>query len=159
MRILRVKEGIIEDDKLRKWARYGVVENAQLSTTGKIYEEPNDDYFADYLRQAGRGSSKEISEYLIPLNPSSVLQFQKNAVAIDFVQSFDKVTNYILYAAGACQKLRVEEEVSHRSKLWWYSALADIYDEYRDLITKIPSLKYSNPKVLKASEIAEDINC
>ncbi len=157
MRTLRVEEGIIEDDKLRKWARYGVVENAQLSTTGKIYEEPNDDYFADYLRWAGRGSSEEIPEYLIPLNPPPVPQLQKNAVAVDFVQSFDKVTNYILYAAGACQRLRVEEEVSRRSKLRWYSALADIYDEYRDLITKIPSLKHSNPKVLKASEIAKDI--
>ena len=35
--------------------------------------------------------------------------------------------------------------------------MADIYDEYRDLITKILSLKYLNSKVLKASEIAEDI--
>ncbi len=158
MRTLRVEEGIIEDDKLRKWARYGIVENAQLSTTGKIYEEPNDDYFADYLRWAGRGSSEEILEYLIPLNPPSVPQLQKNVVAIDFVQSFNKVTNYILYAAEAYQRLRVEEKVSRRSKLWLYSALADIYDEYRDLITKIPSLKYLNFKVLKASEIAKDIN-
>src|SRR6266540_4078587 len=157
MRTLRVEEDIIEDDKLRKWARYSVVENAQLSITGKIYEEPNDDYFVNYLRWAGRGSSEEISEYLIPLNSPPVPQLQKDAVAVDFVQSFDKVTNYILYAAGACQRLRVEEEVSRRLKLWWYSALADIYDEYRDLITKILSLKHSNPKVLKASKIAEDI--
>ena len=35
--------------------------------------------------------------------------------------------------------------------------MADIYDEYRDLITKILSLKHLNPKVLKASEIAKDI--
>src|SRR6266498_4209945 len=157
MRTLHVEEDIIEDDKLRKWARYGVVENAQLSTTGKIYEKPNDNYFANDLKWASRGSSKEIPEYLIPLNPPPVLQLQKNMVAVDFVQSFDKVTNYILYAARACQRLRVEEEVSHRSKLWWYSALADIYDKYRDLITKIPSLKHSNPKVLKALKIAEDI--
>ena len=102
MRTLRIEEGIIEDDKLRKWTRYGVIENAQLSTTGKIYEEPNDDYFTDYLRWAGRGNSEEISEYLISLNPPSVPQLQKNAVAVDFVQSFDKVTNYILYAARAC---------------------------------------------------------
>src|SRR6266542_3812974 len=154
---LHVEEGIIKDDKLRKWMKYSIVENAQLSTIGKIYEELNDDYFADYLRWAGRESSEEIPEYLIPLNPSSVSQLQKNAVAIDFVQFFDKVTNYILYAAEACQRLRVEEEVSHHSKLRWYSALADIYDEYRDLITKIPSLKHSNLKVLKASEIAKDI--
>src|SRR6266498_594921 len=157
MRTLRVEEGIIEDDKLRKWARYGVIENAQLSTTGKIYEEPNDDYFADYLKWAGRESSEEIPEYLIPLNPPPVPQLQKNAVAVDFVQSFDKVTNYILYAVRACQRLRVKEEVSYHLKLRWYNALADIYDEYRDLITKIPSLKHLNPKILKASEIAEDI--
>ena len=62
-----------------------------------------------------------------------------------------------MYAAGACQRLRVEEEVSYHSKLQWYSTLADIYDEYRDLITKILSLKHLNPKVLKASEIAKDI--
>jgi len=35
--------------------------------------------------------------------------------------------------------------------------LADIYNEYRDLKTKILSLKHSNSKVLKASEIAKDI--
>src|SRR6266540_4739240 len=122
MRTLRVEEGIIEDDKLRKWVRYSVIENAQLSTTRKIYEEPNDDYFTDYLRWAGRGSSEEILEYLILLNPPSVSQLQKNTVAVDFVQSFDKVMNYILYAAEACQRLRVEKEVSCHSKLWWYSA-------------------------------------
>src|SRR6266542_1560428 len=115
MRTLRVEEGIIEDDKLRKRMRYDVIENVQISTTGKIYEEPNDDYFTDYLRWAGRGSSEEISEYLIPLNPPPVPQLQKDMVAVDFVQSFDKVTNYILYAAEACQRLRVEEEVSRRS--------------------------------------------
>src|SRR6266498_129707 len=151
MRTLCIDKGIIEDDKLKKWMRYNVVENVQINITGKIYEKSNDDYFADYLRWISRGSLEEIPEYLIPLNLSSVLQLQKNAVTVDFIQSFDKVTNYILYAAGACQRLRVEEEVSRHSKLRWYSALADIYDEYRDLITKIPSLKHSNPKVLKAS--------
>ena len=35
--------------------------------------------------------------------------------------------------------------------------MADIYDEYRDLITKILSLKHLNPKVLKALKIAKDI--
>src|SRR6266511_6272700 len=114
---LCVEEGIIEDNKLRKWVRYSAVENAQLSTTGKIYEEPNDDYFTDYLRWAGRGSLEEIPEYLIPLNPPPVPQLQKDVVAVDFIQSFNKVTNYILYAARACQRLRVEKEISYRSKL------------------------------------------
>ena len=148
MHTLRVEESIIEDDKLRKWTRYGVVENAQLSITGKIYEKSNDNYFADYLRWVSRGSSEEIPEYLISLNPPLVLQLQKNAIAVNFIQSFNKVMNYILYAARVCQRLRVEKEVSRHSKLWWYSILADIYDEYRDLITKILSLKHSNSKVL-----------
>ena len=65
--------------------------------------------------------------------------------------------NYILYVTKACQRFRIEEEVSHRSKLQWYNTLADIYDEYRDLITKILSLKHLNFKILKALEIAKDI--
>ncbi len=38
MHTLHVKEGIIKDDKLRKWARYSIIENAQISTTGNIWE-------------------------------------------------------------------------------------------------------------------------
>ena len=72
MHTLRVEEGIIEDDKLRKWARYDVVKNVQLSITEKIYEESNNDYFTNYLRWVSRGSSEEISEYLILLNPPLV---------------------------------------------------------------------------------------
>jgi len=48
--IYYVKENIIKDDKLRKWAKYSIVKNVQISTTGKIYKKFNDDYFADYLR-------------------------------------------------------------------------------------------------------------
>src|SRR6266508_11047 len=85
--------------------------------------EPNNDYFSDYLKWVGRESSEEIPEYLIPLNPLLVSQLQKNVVAVDFVQSFNKIMNYILYATGACQRLRVEKEVNHRVKLRWYSTL------------------------------------
>ena len=84
-------------------------------------------------------------------------------VAIDFVQSFNKVTNYILYAAEAYQRLRVEEKVSRRSKLQWYSALADIYDEYRDLITKILSvtilLTLQRCKVTVLHLLDRELNC
>ena len=72
MRTLRVEEGIIEDDKLRKWVRYGVVENTQISITRKIYEKSNNDYFANYLRWTSKGSSEEILKYLILLNSSPV---------------------------------------------------------------------------------------
>ena len=77
MHTLRIEEGIIKDDKLRKWVRYGIIENVQLSTTEKIYEESNDDYFTDYLRWTGRESSEEIPEYLISLNSPPVPQLQK----------------------------------------------------------------------------------
>ena len=69
---LRIEEDIIEDDKLRKWMRYSIFENAQISTIGKIYEESNNNYFANYLRWAGRESSEEISKYLVSLNPPLV---------------------------------------------------------------------------------------
>ncbi len=52
--------------------RYSIVKNAQISITGKIYEESNDDYFADYLRWISRRSSKEISKYFVSLNPPLV---------------------------------------------------------------------------------------
>ncbi len=35
--------------------------------------------------------------------------------------------------------------------------MTNIYDEYRDLITKILSLKHLNLKILKALEITKDI--
>ena len=50
------------------------------------------------------------------------------------ITSFDKVTNFILYAAEACQRLRVNEETSRKSRLRWYSALADIYNGYKELV-------------------------
>ncbi len=74
---LHVKESIIENNKLRKWIRYIIIENIQINIIGKIYKESNDDYFANYLKQADKGSSEEISEYFIPLNPSSILNFKK----------------------------------------------------------------------------------
>jgi len=50
MHILHIEEGIIEDDKLRKWVRYDIIKNAQISITRKIYEKFNNNYFANYLR-------------------------------------------------------------------------------------------------------------
>lgn len=129
----------------------------QVKITGKIHEIPNNEYFTDYLSWVGRNSIEDIPEYLIPLNPPPVPRLQKDETAVDFVQSIDNATDYILYAAGACQRLRVEEEINRRSKLRWYSALADIYDDYKSLLANVPSLKNSSPKVRKASEIAEDV--
>ncbi len=69
MHTLHVEEGIIEDDKLRKQAKYNIIENAQINTTEKIYEKSNDDYFANYLRWVSKKSLEEILKYLVLLNP------------------------------------------------------------------------------------------
>ncbi len=78
-------------------------------------------------------------------------------IAVDFIQSFDKIINYILYAVKAYQRFKVKEKISYCLKLQQYSTLTDISDKYKDLIIKILLLKYLNPKVLKASEIIKDI--
>ena len=146
--------GTIEDEKLRKWARFGVIENAQISISGKIYDEPDNQYFSNYLSWIEKNISNEVPEYLVPLNPPPAPHLQKNVTAEDFTQSFNKVTDYILYAAEACQRLRVDEEINRRSRLRWFSVLADIYDEYKNFVAKVPSLK-GNAKVIRASEIAK----
>src|SRR5204862_2908908 len=57
-------------------------------------------------------------------------------------------------AATACKRLRVDDELSRRSKLRWYSILSDLYDRYRDIVASIPALK-GNKDVASAAEIAE----
>lgn len=147
----------VGSNKLSKWARFGVVENAQMNITGKLYDKPSNEYFTDYLSWIGRNVSDDVLEYLIPLNPPPVPRLQKEVSVENFTRSFDKVTEYILYAAKACQRLRVDEEINRRSRLRWFSVLADIYDEYKSLIATVPNMKYANHKVTKVSEIAEEV--
>ena len=148
---------MVEDDKLRKWGRFGVVKNAQIGITDKINDEPSNEYFSNYKSWIEKNISIDVSEYLVPLNPPPVPFLQQDVSSVNFLQSFNDVTEYILYAAEACQRLRVNEEINRRSRLRWFSVLADIYDEYKSFIAKFPSLKSSSPRVTKASEIADEV--
>jgi len=38
-------------------------------------------------------------------------------IAVDFIQSFDKIINYILYAVKAYQRFKVKEKISYCLKL------------------------------------------
>ncbi|HEV2833630.1 MAG TPA: hypothetical protein VGW31_16740, partial [Hanamia sp.] len=93
--------GTVGDERLRKWARFGVIKNAQISITGKIYDEPDDTYFSGYLSWIDKNVSSEVPEYLVPLNPPPAPRLQKDVSAVNFIQSFNQVTDYILYAAEA----------------------------------------------------------
>lgn len=94
-------------------------------------------------------------DYLIPLNPPPVPKLIRNGYDASFMRNFEEATNYILYAAAACTRLRVNEEITRRSKLRWYSVLADLYDRYQEVVNRIPSLKNGDKRVKEASELAE----
>ena len=89
----------------------------QISITSKINDKPNNEYFSNYLSWIEKNVSIDVSEYLVPLNPPPVPFLQQNVSSADFLRSFNKVTDYILYAAEACQRLRVDEEINRRSRL------------------------------------------
>ena len=74
----------------------------------------------------------------------------------NFARNFEDATNYILFAAVACQRLRVNEEVTRRSKLRWFGVFADLYDRYRSIVNTMPEL-IDNQDVARAMEIAEDV--
>jgi len=74
----------------------------------------------------------------------------------NFVRNFEDTTNYILFAAVACQRLRVNEEVTRRSKLRWFGIFADLYDQYRSIVNTMPEL-IDNQDVARAMEIAKDV--
>ena len=95
-------------------------------------------------------------DYLIPLNPPPVPKLIENGYDASFMRNFEEATNYILYAATACTRLRVNEEITRRSKLRWYSVLADLYDRYKKVVNQMPSLKYGDKRVKEASELADE---
>jgi len=97
-----------------------------------------------------------VPDYLIPLNPPPVPKLIENGYDASFMRNFEEATNYILYAATACTRLRVNEEITRRSKLRWYSVLADLYDRYKKVVNQMPSLKYGDKRVKEASELADE---
>jgi len=97
-----------------------------------------------------------VPDYLIPLNPPPVPKLIENGYDASFMRNFEEATNYILYAATACTRLRVNEEITRRSKLRWYSVLADLYDRYKKVVNQMPSLKYGDKRVKEASKLADE---
>jgi hypothetical protein len=95
-----------------------------------------------------------VPDYLIPLNPPPAPKLIQNEYNASFMRHFEAATDYILYAATACTRLRVSEEIARRSRLRWYSVLADLYDRYKEIVNKIPSLK-GDRRVKEASELDE----
>src|SRR5581483_8875641 len=134
-----------------------MINTNQFSTTNTVYDKPNSTYFQDYVNfiKKSAGSTSEVpDQFIIPLNPPPVPLLKHDDQEADFSKCFEAATNYILYAATACKRLRVDDELSRRSKLRWYSVLSDLYDRYRDIVASIPALK-GNKDVASAAEIAE----
>ena len=129
-----------------------------ISTIGSVYDQPNIIFFEqyiDYIKQRAT-EHEEIPDYLIPLNPPPVPILIQDEYNGSFMRHFEAATNYILYAAIACTRLRVNEEIARRSKLRWYSVLADLYDRYKVVVNNLPSLKDGDYKVKEAVELAEE---
>jgi hypothetical protein len=123
-----------------------------ISTIGSVYDKPNISYFEQYIDYIAT-EHEEVPDYLIPLNPPPVPMLIQDEYNASFMQHFEAATNYILYAATACTRLRVGEEIARRSRLRWYSVLADLYDRYKEVVNQIPSLKDDDRRVREASEL------
>jgi hypothetical protein len=151
-------ESDASNEKLKKWAKFGIKVD-YFETAGTVYEDPknNNEHlkeYVEYLAQLDETHESSESNICIPLNPPIVPKLNFDDSSNNFIQAFDEVKNFILYAAEACQKFRVNEETSRRSRLRWYSALADAYDDYKKLLDATPNLGNSK-NAMKALEIAE----
>ena len=84
-----------------------------ITTVDSVYNEPNAEFFDRYIDFIKEESNcEEVPDYLIPLNPPSVPKLIKNRYDASFMKNFEEATNYILYAAAACTRLRVNEEIT-----------------------------------------------
>jgi hypothetical protein len=149
-------EGDDEFEKSRSWSELAISETHHFSTVGSVYEDPNTQHFENYVEYIKNVDSEEIPDQFIPLNPPPVPKMVINEDDAEFLRSFEDATRYILFAAAACQRLRVNEEITRRFQLRWYSALADIYDKYRPVVEAMPGLK-NDKDVERAFKIAEDV--
>jgi hypothetical protein len=125
-----------------------------ISTIGSVYDKPNISYFEQYIDYIAT-KHEEVPDYLIPLNPPPAPILIQDGYNASFMRHFEAATNYILYAATACTRLRVSEETARRSRLRWYSVLADLYDRYKEVVNQMPSLKDDDRRVKEASELGD----
>ena len=84
-----------------------------ISTVDSVYDQPNANFFNSYIDFIKEESNdEEVPDYLIPLNPPPVPKLIKNEYDACFMRRFEEATNYILYAATACTRLKVNEEIT-----------------------------------------------
>lgn len=140
---------------MQNWVTYAIDEAHNLSTAGTVYDKPDNKYFKNYLEYVKKHTHEDVPERFIPLNPPPVPKIIDDSDP-GFSKCFEDATQYILFAATACQRLRIDDEISRRSKLRWYSVLADLYDKYRNVINDIPDLCDSRD-VEEAMNIAESL--
>jgi hypothetical protein len=158
LEFLKQKAEKDDNDKLEEWGNIAIKNVHHVSTAGSVYDKPNVDFFNKYIDYIKEETNlhEEVPEYLIPLNPPPIPKLIRNEYDASFMKNFENVTNYILYAAAACTRLRVNEETIRRSKLRWYSVLADLYDRYKEVVNQMPSLKDGDRRVKEASELADE---
>ena len=102
---------------MHKWAKVAIYNTNSLSTAGTVYDRPDSEYFRRYvnfIKGSANDTSADIPNQIIPLNLPSILRLIDDDNEADFSKCFEEATNYILYVAAACQRLRVNEELSHR---------------------------------------------
>src|SRR3954451_943519 len=161
--IFEQKENGAVERKLGEWAKLGINNSHHIPTVGSVYEEPDNKYFEDYVKYINNNNRHQfadhvdVPEHLIPSNPPPVPVLIEDDENANFMRNFKDATYYILFAASACQKLRVSDELTRRSNLRWFSVLADLYDQYRSVLSKVASLKNGDKKVEQAANIAEDV--
>ena len=87
-----------------------------ISTMDSVYDKPDVSYFEQYIDYITT-EHEEVPDYLIPLNPPPAPMLIRDEYNASFMRHFEATTNYILYAATACTRLRINEEISRRSRL------------------------------------------
>ena len=146
-----------DNDKIEEWGNLAIKNVHHILTTDSVYDKPDVEFFNRYVNYINEPNlHEEVPDYMIPLNLPPVPKLIRNEYDANFMRNLEEATNYILYAATACTRLRVNEEITQRSKLRWYSVLADLYDRYKEVINQMPSLKDGDRRVKEASEIAEE---
>ena len=102
-------ESNASNEKLEKWAKFGIKVD-YVETAGTVYDNPknNNEHlknYATYLAQLDETHDESSEPNLcIPLNPPVVPKLIFDDSSNDFIQAFDEVKDFILYAAEACQK-------------------------------------------------------
>jgi len=113
-------ENEVGKSELHKWAKVVIYNTNSLSTAGTVYDRPNSEYFRRYvnfIKGSTNDTSADIPDLFIPLNLPPIPRLIDDDKEADFSKCFEEAKNYILYAAAAYQRLRIDEELAHQSKL------------------------------------------